>query len=223
MTIQYYIDALKYKIGDPTETSANVIFSPELKADYVIRAYYKLIRTLTLVMRGKRPFFSKLYKEMELGTIVNNRISLTRDQDFIIVEIFELLIDKVKATYVEADLFYNHKDKKIVGSPTKESPYYTIIGNEIKILPEDQLNNKGVKAIVSYNVKADGLDNNSNLDVPTEYEDLLLTFAAMEAMEDIGLTNKVQLYQSELNFHLQLIAGYTNLKEQKEGTDINGK
>lgn len=214
MTIQSYIDKLKYKIGDPT----GIIYSHELLVGYVWRAYTKLLRILNMVMRSKKPYFANLVSKMNIGETDDQGVATTIGRD--VLQIYELLCNGKKATYIDPSLYYTHSLKTSVGVATDDNPLYTIINHNLYVLPKKVMK---IEIIYRHSPDDSSITADKELRLPAEYEDMLLVLAASEAMQDIGRQDKYQLYQAELNYHLQIMAQYTALKEKEEGSDVNGQ
>lgn len=103
----------------------------------------------------------------------------------------------------------------------KKKFYYTFLDNKVYLLPVLAVSSGLAYTQISLVLKADvpQITLESELVIPNEYIDLLITFAANEGMQDIAMGAKVSLYTNDIAGQLAILKGYADLKEAKEGTD----
>jgi len=123
-----------------------------------------------------------------------------------------------KASKITVEEYLTSKyNKNSSITPSGTNIFYTIIGSNIKLLPE---------STYSYHIIAKTspgtIYNDSDINLPNQFQDLLLTLAALEGMQDLAAQDKVAIYQGELNYHLQALAGYAQILEQREGRSVRG-
>ena len=123
------------------------------------------------------------------------------------------------ATYVSPDeyvsTFTGYSD---FYSPDYNSStfYWSIIGDNVSLLPQLQYSvffsyRTDIAASLSYT-------GDDDIDIPSIYWDIILSYAASEAYMDIGDAKMVNLYGGDVNQQLQLIA---TVKQDKEHKDEN--
>jgi len=123
-----------------------------------------------------------------------------------------------KASKITVEEYLTSKyNKNSSITPSSSNVVYIQIADKIKLLPE---------GTYDYHIIArssvDTFKDITEINIPTQYVDLLLTLAALEGMQDLAAQDKVAIYQGELNYHLQTLAGYAQILEQREGRSIRG-
>jgi len=218
---------LSIKIGDPRDDGDGIIFFREDRLRYISRSYGKLIRILSMAMRKYKPGFVLPLEPFDLkapkGEAIKSPVPFTIP--FISME--EVIIKAGDKRIVASNLDpknYNQAKYGLneINKPdiAKESVFYSVINNKLYLLPEDgkytEVNAMGVADLPSE------LTVDTELPIDKVYADLLITLAAIEAMNDLPHPQKVGLYRQELLDQISVITAYTNLMERREGETGNG-
>lgn len=199
---------LAQKLGDPVtiHTENGVIYSAELRRQYLQRAYANLIQLIDNITLLKKPSFlqrTKLfYKECS-------------DENIYIPEITEVkeIIFHTKKGYIKGN-FIKPEDWVSVETsinnlykPTFENMYWTYIDTEIRFQPHKSFAEDNdvigmyitaiVEPIINFELKYFNLS--------SDYEDLLLDLACIEGVSDIGDVTKLQLYRGNVTWKLNII------------------
>jgi len=220
---------LSIKIGDPRDDGDGILFYREDRLRYISRSYGKLIRVLSMAMRKYKPGFVLPLEpfDIEFSSEIpfKNPIPFKKpfvDMEEVIVKIGNkrILASKLDPkNYNQAKYGLNTIN---VPDAARESIFYSVIGNKLYILPEttqpkySEINAMGVADLPSE------LTVDTELPIDKVYADLLITLAAIEAMNDLPHPQKVQLYRQELLDQISVITAYTNLMERREGETGNG-
>ena len=220
---------LSIKLGDPRRDNGDgSLFWSEDRLRYIERAYGKLIRTLSMAMRKYRPNFVLPLEPMAVAPkdIVGKSSPYKFNASVISIEeviVTKRIDGKDKQTLASKLNPANYNQVKFgldqVNKPSETNIFYCFINGVIYLLPDDKsytgLDAMGVQDLI-------GLTADSTLMVDKTYSDMLVTFAAIEAMNDLPNPQKVGLYRQELIDHVSVIANYTNLLERREGGSSNG-
>lgn len=215
MKVSDLVDKLRYKLSDPEFDK----FAVGLQVAYLERGYAKLTRLLSSVMRTQKPLFAYNLTDKTAETspkgiigasgilsVKNLYVKSSRDKEWVKPQKINPE-DFIEALY----------QKGGVHTPSASNVVYTVLGSEIRLLPE---------TTYSYHLLAEWntvtLTMETDLNIPHQYIDLLLTIASLEGMQDLGAQDKVGIYQGELNYHLQVLGQYSTILEQREGRSING-
>lgn len=222
---------LSFKIFDPVSvgTYDGRVYSKELRLSYLNRAYGKLVRTLEVIHPKIVKVFKDYYKIVDLNesTVLSdspgntttagegNTFELTFPFDVYDVYYYESIEDQAnkvmrRADYLDPDNFLPTKlGLNDLYVATSDNRKWSLIDNKVILLPEGN-NNKyyGVKLFCRNYFPEFNQDDASasDISIPNDYKDILITMAAIEAMSDRGMTAKYQLYTATLNTQLQLIA-----------------
>ena len=236
--------ALAVKLGDPvTANGDGEIFHLDMRLGYIQRAVAKLYRTLPKLMRNHSPKFADtfLLHDQEVNsdiiTLVDaneNPISIEDVKEVFVRYSQAVVPDPItkatssvtcKATFIDEEKYLAvHYQNTSAYEPSFQDKniYYTFLDNKLYLLPKQSGPNRylSVSAIMKSDVPAFVLED--TLNIPREYEDLLLTLTALEGMQDLGRSDKVQIYTAEINNQLSILKGYADYKTQKEGSEVNG-
>ncbi len=144
------------------------------------------------------------YKIIAKGTAGNNAPAIYRGRPTKISNAFEALhglstehYDKTKLT--DSFFFYIANGKiNIVGPSKKITSLHFLLRNPLPHFASDS---------------------GSDLVIPTEFEDLFLSLAALEAVTDTGKQDRVALYRGEISNEIQLLGVGQKVKDSKETTD----
>lgn len=225
---------LSIKLGDPRRDNGDgSLFWREDKLRYIERAYGKLIRTLSMAMRKYKPNFVLPLTPIFTITDVFNKPSPYKF-NVPIIDANEIIVSrgtgtnarKIVASVLKVDN-YNQVlfDLDLINKASETNIFYTLINGEIWLLPDDK-KYTGIFGIVIKDLGTltydDGQGHDTEIPIDKMYSDMLITLAAIEAMNDLPNPQKVGLYRQELIDHVSVIANYTNLMERREGESGNG-
>ena len=220
---------LSFKIFDPVSTgdSDGKLFSAELRLGYINRAFGTLIRTLETIHPKLSKVFKNYYQIVPID-FAEGYYELPHNYD--VFDIYYHDTDsewettpQQRASYIEP---VNYKSTEAglndFREATEISRYWTIIDNKIRILPDPSTIEYFNVQMVARNyfpefTYSNDADTIPDIDIPTDYMDILITMAAIEAMSDKGETTKYQLYTNALSGKLQLLAEskkYESIKEE---------
>lgn len=236
---------LSLKVGDVVVAHDDgKQLSLEHRLRYLQRGYSRLIRSLRVLMREYAPLFAnvKRVRTQILDTDLEKTgigIKIYNDGTEITIEKIEELYLKatsttddrtaktfisndIQCTYISPDKYLSVKNNTNDMYDTTKNYFYTILSNEIYLLPilNGTLKYYQIELITLEDTATFGLED--TLLIPNEYIDLFITMAANEAMQDIGRADKVQLYLNDIIGQLTMLKGYADLKQQLKGSDING-
>jgi hypothetical protein len=151
-------------------------------------------------------------------------VSITND-----AEVFDIYCkepgdeDYFKATFIAPDLFYDvESGQNSFYQPDLNTDmyYWTRISSDIKLLPAVELDYKVIyRPDIVKQIQDDGQGGDFDLDIPTEYQDLLLSFSAIEGYLDIGQNDMVQTHTADLNNQLGILAVLKQTKEKNDDKD----
>lgn len=218
MNINTLLINLSNKLGDPigSPIANGVIFSSQLRKEYLQRAYAGLIRILDKVAFKTNPSFTQRTKVEDRNTEVFNGLKICKIEGLIKVE--EVIFTITPENVIKGSL----ADVKDWGSiisginsfvqPTASNPFYCVFGNEIHFRPQFQFQ----KLTVTYLAEPIIDFSKNDIDVTTDYEDLLLCLACIEGMIDTNNPNKAKMYQELVMWHLNIISQFAQYTESKE-------
>ena len=236
--------SLSLKLGDPVNIAGEdgQIFSWQDRLRYLQRAYSKVKRTLRKLMRNYCPEFAKASEYIYINLNGKDRlgkgilITDEKNNPVIIDEIKELFayvekerepIISMPCERITSDKYLSVKNKinnYYTPSFVDKRIYYALLNNRIYLLPEGnkEIEYTALEIVLSkdsdlfYSVEEE-------VNIPNDYVDLLIVFAASEGMQDLGRSDKFQLYFADLNNYLVILKNYADLIEQKEGSEINDR
>jgi len=218
---------LSIKVGDPRDDGDGTIFFREDRLRYISRSYGKLIRILSMAMRKYKPGFVlplelfnlKADKEETIKSPVPFKTSFISIEEVIVkVGTKRIIASNLDPkNYNQAKYGLNEINKPDI---TKDSVFYSVINNKLYLLPEDGKYTE-VNAMAIADLPSE-LTVDTELPIDKIYADLLITLAAIEAMNDLPHPQKVSLYRQELLDQISVITAYTNLMERREGETGNG-
>lgn len=218
---------LSIKLGDPrVDNGDGIIFFGEDKLRYVSRAYGKLIRILSMAMRKYKPGFVLPLVPME-SKAGDSSSTPTLNKPFIELEEVIVTLSDGKEKVVASKLDPRNYNQTRFGLNTINKPslekkniFFCVINQKLYLLPEV------AKYGIVYAMGVEDLPSELTLDyeLPLDrtYADLLVTLAAIEAMNDLPNPQKVGLYRQELLDQISVITAYSNLMERREGETGNG-
>jgi len=217
---------LAYKLQDPVSsgtTDGSRITAAE-RLRYIIRGYRRLVR-----------FASLMYPDLmnRLFTQYNSKATLTSTSDGVVtstalpnVEVFEVYVKQpVEEQYKKAigiciesalDVETGQNDF-YTPDIDREQFYWFIEDDNINILPRVTYNTKILyRPDIASLVETGGYAGSTDLDMPPDYADVLLSQAAAEAYMDIGQADLVNLYKNDVNEQLSVIAKKQQMDEKKD-------
>lgn len=220
---------LAYKLQDPvasgTTDGARVTAAGRL--GYIIRAYRRLLRIVTVLYPSLiQRLFQRYY------TIVNTNTNTDGTIDFIgTAEIYNLYCKRPtdeeysKATWISPDKFLDVKmgyNALYVPNINTSTYYWTILDNEINVLPTIQYSLSYLaRTDVARKVEDSGYGGATDLDIPREFLDVLLSMAASEAYMDIGQADMANIFTSDVNSQLSLLTANKQEKQAEDSEDEN--
>jgi len=234
ITIDKLDNELALKLGDPKgQNGDGAIFHSSTRLVYLANAIGRVYRVLPSIMRVYAPLFtSTLFKHDQDSTtseeiILKNgdiRLSLENVKEVFISYKRDGKVTTSKATLIEPEHYLSIlHDESSAYDPSIENKniYYTFLNHSIYVLPKYD---KGIYVNISVIMSEDApeLSESSELKIPRKYKDVILTYAALEGMEDLGRTDKVQLYTGDINNQLSILKSFADFKTMKEGSEVNG-
>ena len=218
---------LSYKLQDPVAsgTTDGTRFTADGRLSYITRAYRRFLRIVMVLYPDLiKKIFTSYYVDGDLPTTATGTLALSN-----IIEIYDLFVrepnsvDWVRCTYispteyVSTDAGYNVFFKQDLENYTY---YYSIVNGEIKILPRTLYETKYLyRPDTIALVEAGGYAGTADLDVPTTFQDLLLTLAAVEAYLDLGELNYVNSYMADFGSQFQILVNSNQKKETMDEKD----
>lgn len=228
------------------------IFPWEKRRNYIQRAYGRLVRILKSIMREHAPSFAKSRKYLTLTLKTdsekngNNITISSEDITYPLESIDELYITvnktsnfhqvdskaeikgeekayQGKAVKIESSRYLSVKNGETDLYDAETKYFYCVLSGKIMLLPElsgKDLYYKEIEIVFAEELMSINVD--SEVFIPKEYEDLLMVLAANEAMQDLGRTDKVNLYNSDIAGQIAILKSYADFKEAKKGSDTNG-
>ena len=215
---------LAYKLQDPVGagTTNGVRLSADERLRYITRAYRRLLRMVTRLFPGLiERLFNSYYNNATLTSNGSGVIS-----NFTYAEIFDAYVKDpneesyTKAVYISPIDFLDVKtgqNKFYEPDLDQKRFFWTRQGTDVLLLPPITLDcwftyRQNIAAIL----EDDGYGGVTDIDVPTEHTDLLLSLACAEAYLDIGQPELVTAYKNDAAEQLMLLS---NLSEEKDKKD----
>ena len=227
---------LSIKLGDPRQDNGDgTLFWRNDRLRYIERGYGKLLRTLSMAMRKYKPNFV-----LPLVPIEWSRTLEVQKNPYVftvpIINLEEVIVYRTEepggevgqtlmASKLDSSRFNQVKfDLDETNKASASNIFYTMIDNQLYLLPDDgkyqRINAMGIKDLTTLTYEVENIE--TTIPIDKVYSDLLITLAAIEAMNDLPNPQKVQLYRGELIDHISVLANYTNLMERREGEKGNG-
>lgn len=232
MTLQDISQSLALKLGDPVQDNGDgKLFTFEFRKDYIERAIARLKRILPKLMLNEVPLFANEKRYAIKNLTTNEEQSgkgISLDETYLDIEnLYVKLNDDsiIQANRLSSKNYLGVKNKtnlEYIPSIENKQVYYTFLNKKIYLLPEGNKVYTALEIIYTPDSEALNTDPDTEIDIPREYADLLITAAAIEGMMDVGRQDKVQLYTSDLTNQLNVLTQYSTYKEQKKGSEING-
>lgn len=216
---------LAYKLQDPVSTGSSngIRLSADERFRYIIRAYRRLLRMVMVLYPDlMQKIYHDFYANSSGTTSTDGRITTLTDWS----EVFEVFVkeptdeDYVRANFISPEDYLKVKNE--------ENPFYTPDlnvdlyfwtrrSNDIYILPAVQLNYQlTYRPDKAAAIESLGQGGAQDLDMATEYLDLLLALACAEAYVDIGQYDLAGAYKQDVNEQLALLANLSNKMDMKD-------
>lgn len=214
---------LAYKLQDPvsTGTANGVRLSASERLNYILRAYRRLLRVVTLLYPDLiQGLFTNYYSTTSGSTTTTGTISFSNSELFDLYCKLPASAEYSRATYVSPEDFLDIKmgiNKFYTPDLSNSLFFWTNINDVISVLPAVTLNyqinyRKDIAALVT----SGGYGGATDIDVPTEHTDLILSFACAEAYLDLNELNLVNAYKQDANEQLSILASKTQKKESAD-------
>lgn len=220
---------LAYKLQDPVSTGSSngIRLSAGERFRYIIRAYRRLLRmTMVLYPDLMQKMFHDFYAEKTGTSNTSGVISLSSTNWS---EIFEVFCkepadeDYVRANFISPEDYLKVKlEENAFFTPSLNTDQYfwTRRSSDVHLLPTVQLSYQlTYRPDKAKDVEDGGQGGVTDIDISTEYLDMLLSLASAEAYMDIGQLDLVNAYNQDAAGQLGLLANVSNKTEIKDETD----
>lgn len=215
---------LAYKLQDPVSagTANGVRLSADERLQYILRAYRRLLRSVTLLYPELiQTLFNKFYEyatgtSSSIGEITPSNSS----------EVFEVQIKRSVDNNYQRARFINQEEyidianglnKFFVPDLDNQIYFWTMLDQKIKILPSTTYQYQiMIRRDTAALLASGGYNGSYDLDIPTEFIDIILSAACAEAYLDVGESNLVQAYRQDVNEQLTVLAIKKEKKEKKD-------
>ena len=220
---------LAYKLQDPVATGSSdgIRLSAGERFRYIIRAYRRLLRMVMVLYPDlMQRIFHDFYVE-KTGTSNGSGVISLGSTNW--SEIFEVFCkepadeDYVRANFISPEDYLKVKlEENAFFTPSLNTDQYfwTRRSSDVHLLPAVtlafQLTYRPDKA---KDVEDGGQGGATDIDISTEYLDMLLSLASAEAYMDIGQLDLVGAYTQDVNGQLGLLANVSKKMEIKDETD----
>lgn len=218
---------LAYKLQDPVSsgTGAGTRLSADERFRYIIRGYRRLLRMIMVLYPDlMQKVYHDFYEESLGTTNASGQITLTNWS-----EVFEVFTkqatdeDYVRANFISPEDYLKVKREEnafYTASINTAQYFWTRRSNNIYILPAVQLDYElTYRPDKAAMIETSGQGGDYDLDIATEYLDMLLGVACQEAYLDIGQFNISGAYKQDVQEQLSLLVGLTQKKEAKDEID----
>jgi hypothetical protein len=218
---------LAYKLQDPVASATldGVRLTAAERLNYIKRGYRRLLRLVTLLYPDlETKLIQKHYDHSDELTSTSDGYIPTSTLDF--SEVYEVYCKEPagekyqKAVWISPENYQQVRDGQnsfYTPSLDSESYYWTVIGDQIEILP-----NATYKAKATYraNILGDlSYNGSTDLDINPEFTDMLLTLSCAEAYLDIGQFEMYNAYRQDANDGLNILIRVDQTKEKKDETN----
>jgi len=215
---------LAYKLQDPVSTGSSdgVRLTADERLGYILRGYRRLLRIITMLYPILiQKIFQSYYTPLTGTSTSTGVVSIIND-----AEVFDIYCKEpndeeyFKATFIAPDLFYDvESGQNSFYQPDLNTDmyYWTRISADIKLLPALELDYKIIyRPDIIKQIETTGQGGVYDLDIPTEYQDLLLTLSASEGYIDIGQADMVQMHKNDLTEQLTLLVAVKQMKDKDD-------
>ena len=216
---------LSYKIFDPVSSSTTngQIFSSSLRTSYLSRAYNKLARVLEQIYQDVSHIFPAYYITIDLSSYIDGQTEIPDYYDILNIYYRSNAKSSLKRMrYIPPTTYYNVKAGiDSFYTPSIAERYWTIIEGKLKVLPNETSLYNTVEGVVKNKVRTLVLDGSSDIDISSNYFDLLLTLAAMEASADNAEWQAYNVYRQTFLDDVRLMAQAEVIRKREGSNDIN--
>lgn len=216
---------IAYKLQDPVSagSSNGTRLSADERFRYIIRGYRRLMRMITILYPDLMSKISHSFYETASGTTTSGGVV----SHTAFSEIYEIFCkepsdeDYVRANFVVPEDFLKvfYEENAFFTPDLNTNSYFWTrkSNNELLIMPAVTLDwvssyRKDTAALV----EAGGQGGSQDLELGTEYLDLLLSLACAEAYMDINQGDAVNSYRQDVNEQLALLANLSMKQESKD-------
>lgn len=219
---------LAYKLQDPVSsgTGPGARITADERLRYIIRAYRRLLRMVTLLYPELIQRIFQRYYKTQTGT--SGADGTITDAPY--VEILDVhckrSVDATfsKATYISPEDYsniINGINEFYTGDAEQGIYFWTLMNTTttptINLIPASALNYRIVYRPDSIStIETSGYSSLDDIDIPKEFTDLLLSLAAAEAYMDIGQADMYNLYMNDVSQQLSLLTAKQQMKEVKD-------
>lgn len=217
---------LSYKLQDPATagSSSGVRLTAAERLGYIFRGYRRLMRLVTLL---HPELLSLLFKRYFITTTIT-----TNDSGILTLE--ALPRTEVFSIYARQPSEETYKKVRYVaiglGLDTEmgENEFYTPNLNTGQLYWYQESDNIHILPAVKYDIKllyrpdilaiveSEGYSGTTDLDIPSDCIDILLSAACAEAYMDLGELQLVESYKKDLSEQLMILASTQQQKEKKD-------
>lgn len=216
---------LAYKLQDPVDSgsAAGKRLSRNERFRYIIRAYRRLMRMVTILYPDLMQKISHSFYATDSGTSTSGGVVTHTNFS----EIYELFVkepsdeDYIRANFVvPEDVLKVEKEENSFYKPDLNTDQYfwTRTSNTtLKIMPSVTLQwTSSYRKDTAALVESGGQGGSQDLEIGTEYLDLLLALACAEAYMDINQIDAVNTYRQDVNEQLALLNNMSQTQERKD-------
>lgn len=211
---------LSYKLQDPvsTGTSPGKRLTAAERLRYIISGYRRLLRLVTLLAPELTDKMFKNYHLLFSGTTnLSGIITLPNAEIFDVYAKQPNEEDYIKVTYINASLYRDistEQNQFYKPDLNLKQYYWTIIEDDLYILPAVRYNIQVIYRPDTASLLTYG--GTTDIDIPTEFIDLLTSLSAVEAYIDIGQLDIVQALKTDVTEQISILANVKKEKEQKD-------
>lgn len=219
---------LAYKLQDPVSlgTASGARLTADERLRYIIRAYRRLLRTVTLLFPDLVQKIFQGYYEPATGTSnTSGEVIGINASEFYNVHCKRASDnDYVRATPISLEDYYSIIDGEntlYTADAEKGIYYWALRGSSttpiVCILPTTALAYRIIyrPAILSA-IETSGYSSVVDIDIMSDYIDLLVSFAAAEAYMDIGQPDMFNLFNNDVMQQLNSLVANAQKAEQKD-------
>lgn len=218
---------LSLKIGDYVNDNGDgLIFTQLARLNYLEKAYNKTVRLLNISMEKYAPQFAKRHYLINIDNIINSKVRIENGYSKIsqIVVHYDNEEGQQYTTFAakldeESFLATKYKLNDQRSPDFKEKIiYYSVINDEIHFLPESD--NYFIYRKVNILFLKDGIEIksvNDEISLEKNYIDLILSFAAAEAMVDLGRGDKANAFYDDAYSQIKLLQQLALVKKKEAG------
>lgn len=218
---------LAYKLQDPVSsgTANGTRISAAERFRYILRGYRRLVRVVTLLYPNQiNQIFTNYFLWTGGTTNGSGEWPIGANQSYIreVLAKEPAQEDYVRTTYVEPQDFLSIKNginTFYVPDLNTRQYYWTVHQDTIELSPPTTYNIQFTcNSDYSWLVEVGGQGGSFDLDISTEYQDIILAAAATEAYLDIGQPDMANAYMNDFTAQIQILATKMQKVEQKNET-----